>query len=378
MPDATVGAVGYQIAKNNIETQGEIRSLAIAVGPAAVSDGGTPVFKLSVHGLAGMKEDVPLRVAQSYFYLAPEAIAADGTFSVSRAFDGVAPGTLSIPATLIIPETPEEEVGVIVRTPQRTKQVPLAAQHAAALRRMDYDAVPVLAGLLADYDLGSDAAYAMLTLDETRAMSLLFRSMPASGPNIERLAMTWFLDHYDFAHGSPVAEDAQAAAVRLLDGSVKSGTVTTDLALYVLGLTGSQKDFPLLEKYYEYNSRISAIKGTRDASEAALTRLGSRRHLEVIRAELADPLPANATLPEGVLLGQSLDKAGYSGSLELVHEVCSHITDPFVLEIDIGMDPGQHALTALSAIVDKTNPRAKSGRRTLAEWVSFCQANEFR
>ena len=209
----------------------------------------------------------------------------------------------------------------------------------------------------------------MLALDESRALALLFASMPASGLNIERLGMTWFLDHYDFAHGSPNAADAHAAAVRLLDGSATSSTVTTDLAIYMVGLTGSEKDFPLLEKYYEYNSRASAIKGTHDASEAALTRLGSRRHLEIIRAELAPPLSANPTLPEGVKLGQSLDKAGYSGSPELVHEVCSHITDPFVLEIDIGMDPGQHALTALSAIVDKTNPRARSAKRTLAEWV---------
>jgi hypothetical protein len=373
VPDAIIGAVGYRIAKKGVEKQGEIRSLAIAASePAAARAGGSPIFDLSIRGLAGLKEDVPLRVAQNYFYLAPSAVAADGTFTVSRAFDGIAPGTKSITATLVIPQTPAEEVAVILRTPQRSRTVSLPAQHAEAMTHLDFDAMPLLEGFITDYDLGSDAAYTMLALNESRALTLLFRSMPKSGPNIERLVLAWFLDHYDFVFGSANSTEGHEAAVRLLDGPVRAGTVTTDLALYVLGLTGSENDFPLLEKYFNTNSRLSGTKGTNDAAEAALARLGSRKHLEMIRAELEPPLSKNPPLPEGVKLGQALDKAGYTGSEDLLPEVCSHLTDPFVLEIDIGMDPAQHAMTAMSAIVEKRNPR-RGPTGSLPDWLDFCQ-----
>jgi hypothetical protein len=374
-PATVLGSVDYRLTAKGVETQGRIRSLAIELtGPISNQrEGAPPAFDLTVKGLAGLEDDVPLRIAGNYFYLRPDAVPPEGVFRATRAFDGVPPGATSIPVSLIIPQTPKEEVGVILRTPQRDPKRNLAEQHAEALRRLDFDSIPPIAQFLTDFDLGSDAAYAMLTLDETRALTLLFDSMPASGPNIERLGMTWFLDHYDFAHGSRNAEAAHAAAVRLLESGAKSSTVTTDLALYLVGLTGSEKDLPLLTRYYEYNSRVSGLKGTHDASEAALTRLGSNKQLEDIRAELSPALRADATLPEGVKLVQALDKAGYSGRRELVPEVCLHIADPIVLEIDIGTNPGQHALAALSAIVDGTNPRAATAKRTLAEWMSYCR-----
>jgi hypothetical protein len=72
-----------------------------------------------VKGLAGLEDDVPLRIAGNYFYLRPDAVPPEGVFRATRAFDGVPPGATSIPVSLIIPQTPKEEVGVILSTPKR-------------------------------------------------------------------------------------------------------------------------------------------------------------------------------------------------------------------------------------------------------------------
>jgi hypothetical protein len=372
-PDSVIGVAQYQLNKNGVVQTGETRSLGIEMKASAAPrrDNDPPVYELSLKGLAGIQDNVPLRVGQNYFYLRPDAVLPSGTFTVRRSFNGVKPEAPA--AELIIPQTPAEEVSVVLRTPRRETNRDPGDEHARALRLLDFDPIPVLAGYLADFELGSDAAYAMLSFDEARALKLLFGSMPASGQNVARLSLTWFLDHYDFVHGSPSAAEAHAAALRLLNRSANSGTVVTDLALYVVGLTGSQQDFPLLEKFYENKDRWGDVKGTHDASEAALARLGSRKHLEVIRAELA-PLPANATLPDGLRLVQSIEKAGFTGSMDLAPEICTHVGDRIVLEIDIWTNPSQHALTALSAIVDKTNPRGTAAKRTLDEWHSYCQA----
>jgi len=372
-----VGLAPYRMIKNGVDKTGDLRNLAIEINPstAARRDNDPPVWNLSVKGLAGIEDDVPLRVAQNYFYLRPDLIPPSGTFVATRVFDGVNPAEPSAAAHLIIPQSPEEEVAVILRTPRRESNTrDPGREHAQALRRLNFDTIPLLANFLTDFDLGSDAAYAMLDLDENRALALLFATMPQSGQNIERLTLTWFLDRYDFVHGSRNTSEAHAAAVRLLDHSATTATVIVELALYAVGLTGSDQDFPLLEKFYGSQNRWEGLKGTHDASEAALTRLGSRKHLEVIRAELAPPLPGNATLPQGLLLVQSLEKAGYAGNQDLVPEVCAHIGDPIVLEIDISTNPSQHAMSALSAIVDKANPRSTAGRRTLDDWRAYCQA----
>jgi hypothetical protein len=223
---------------------------------------------------------------------------------------------------------------------------------------------------------GSDAAYAMLAADEARAMPVLFNSMPASGANIERIGFVWFVSHFDAGKKSGNVSEAHAAAVRVL-GSQASGSEAVELALHTVGLSGSAEDLPLLEQHYQYRNGWSGLRRIRDASEAAMARLGSRPHLENIRTELAVTAPAGSALDWAVRIGQVLEKAGFAGQTELLPLVCPHLADPPVVDIDITWDPKPSAVAALNAIVNNTTPMqatsiGASPRKTLEEWKAYC------
>ena len=162
-------------------------------------------------------------------------------------------------ARLIFPQTPYDDVGLILRTPRRDRQKAAAEEHAAALRSLSFDPFPVLVEFLTDYDLGSDAAYAMLAADPQRALSLLFASMPKTGANIERIGFMWFVAHAgDAALTAQSRSEAHAAALRVL-ALPSSGSEGVELALHTIGLSGGPEDLPLL------NSTINTAAAGPDA-----------------------------------------------------------------------------------------------------------------
>jgi hypothetical protein len=241
----------------------------------------------------------------------------------------------------------------------------------AALAALPFDALPVATEYLDDTDLGGEAAHALIGANENRGLSLVLASIPSSGPNIQRIAFTWFLERYDRL-ANETAGEARLAALRTLD-PVRS-TANAEAALYILGLTGSTADYAILQ-FHAANLRTGS-RGMREASQAALVRLGSIPHLERVRSELSRPLEAGATYQQTLALGQALQRAAFSGRAELVPAVCSHINDSERREIDVRIDTGRLARLALNAIVDRVSvTHLSGGRRSAADWVSFCAAS---
>ncbi len=362
---ATLGAVTFSVRERRVNARGTLRGLAIEY--TAATDG-TPGRDLKVSGLAGLDRDVPIDIAGTHFYLDGSNVPADGVFTQRRRFSGDGPPP---EALLVIPQTRREEVLTVLRTPRRDASETQPAQHARALRALDFEAMPIVTELLTDDRIGSEAANAMLQLDERAAMRLIFDSMPKSGLSVQRIGFIWFLEHQDSLAGGADAA-GHAAAVRVL-GRIPSTTLG-ELALYTVGLTGSNDDFPLLQRF----ARSSALgaEGLRSASETALARLGSRPHLESIRAELQEPFPPDARYRQGLRMAQLLRKAGLTGSVELVPVICGHIADPVVTEIDLTVDPGRSAGNALSLILESASPVAPrpTGRRSQDEWRAYCSA----
>jgi hypothetical protein len=125
----------------------------------------------------------------------------------------------------------------------------------------------------------------------------------------------------------------------------------------------------MLERLYD-NGRSGAA-GLKDASRAALVRLGSQKHLDELQAELSRPLAPDATYGQGVRLSEVLRAAGFAGKQELVPAVCGHISDPAVVEVDIYAYPARSAAEALNAIVDGVT-LLKASKRSIEEWKAYC------
>ncbi len=358
-PNTLIGPTSATLTEAGIEHRGATRGLAIEM--ATPAGGASPAIReLTVRGVSGLDRDVPLLIAGDHLYLRPSDVAEQPTFTVRREFSGVRADS---EAQLVIPQSHREEVAVVLRTPQWSRDVDVARQHGDALNSLDFDALPVAEELLSDSNLGRAAVFAMLAADERRALSLILGSMPDSGVNVQFLGLLWFLDHHRDARQANA--EARAAALRVLARLLS--TATAQLAVHVVGVTGSELDVPMLERLYDTGRPGGG--GLKDASRAALVRLGSRRHLEDLRDELSRPLPPDVTYGQGVRLSEVLRTAGLAGHTGLVPAVCGHITDPRIVEIDVYVYPDRAAADALSAIVDGT---LKAPKRPLEEWKAYC------
>ena len=273
-PGNLIGPASATLTKAGIEHRGVVRSLSIEMA-APAGDASPATRELTVRGVTGIDRDVPLLIAGDHLYLRATDVAGQPTFTVRREFSGVRADS---EAQLVIPQSVRDEVAVVLRTPQWSRDVDVARQHGDALKALDFDALPVAEALLSDSALGHAAVLAMLAADERRALSLILASMPDSGINIQFRGFLWFLDHHrDDAR--QVNAEAREAALRVLDRFMS--TATAQLAVHVVGVTGSDRDIPMLERLYD-NGRAGA-GGLKDASRAALVRLGSRKHLDDLR-----------------------------------------------------------------------------------------------
>ncbi len=261
-------------------------------------------------------------------------------------------------------------VETLLRVPASGTMVDIARTRGTAVKALTFDALPIVLEFVTRDDLGSDAAYAMLGADQTRALRMLFESIPQSGPNVQRIAFTWFLDRY-LEFDGPTSALARTAALRTLD-PVRS-TANGEAALYILGLTGSAADSSVLE-FHAVNVRTGS-RGMRDASHAALLRVGSRPHLDRLREQLARPLPQGATFQQRTDVALALQKAGFSGRQELVPSVCTHLADAPAGGLEFRVDTGRSARLALNAIVDHVSvTHLSNGTRSPEEWASYCAA----
>jgi hypothetical protein len=360
-PNDLFGPTSVTLTEAGIAHRGAMRSLSIEMAPPA--GGASPAMReLTVRGTGGIDRDLPLLIAGDHLYLRATDIAGQPTFTVRREINTI---RADLEAQLVIPQSLREEVAVVLRTPRWSPDVDVARQHGNALNALDFDALPVAEALLSDSRLGRAAVVAMLAADQRRALSLILASMPASGIDVQFVGLLWFLDHHREARQANA--EAREAALRVLARVLS--TVTAQLAVYVVGLTGSDADVPMLERLYDKGRSGSA--GLKDASRAALVRLGSQKHLDDLRAELSRPLPPDATYGQGVRLTEVLRTAAFAGHPELVPAVCGHLTDPVLVEIDIYAYPDRSAAEALSAIVDGTTP-LETPKRSIEEWKTYC------
>jgi len=366
-PEKPLGMTTYALHQGAVEKQGSVRSVTIETKQVDDSN-----LAVAVRGLDGLQDQIALKLDRDYIFIRPGDVKADGAYDTRLPLLGIEQDVAGMEARLIFPQTPYDEVGLILRTPRRDRRSDASAEHAKALRSLSFEPFPILLEFLTDYDLGSDAAYAMLAADPARALSLLFASMPKTGANIQRIGFLWFVGHADAGEFTAQARsEAHAAALRVL-ALPSFGSEAVELALHTIGLSGGAEDLPLLEQHYQYRNGWSGRWRIQDASEAAMVRLGSREHLEKIRAELAAPLPQQPTPEQAVLAGQLLQKAGFTGQPGLVSAICPHLADPAVVDIDVTWDPKLSAMVALNAIANHATPLAQLPRKSLDEWKAYC------
>jgi len=370
-PEKILGPASYVLRKGSVEKHGSVRSVTIETKAADDS-----AIGVGVRGLKGLADQIALQLDREYIFVRPADVRPDGSYDTRLPRLGIEPDVAGMEARLVFPQTPHDEVGLILHAPRRDRSKTASEEHAEALHSLAFDPFPILAEFLADYDLGSDAAYAMLAADPERALSLLFASMPGTGANIQRIGFIWFLGHAGPAEAAALTAkahgEAHAAALRVLAVRA-SGSEAVELALHTVGLSGSAQDLPLLEQRYQYRSGWSGLWRIQDASEAAMARLGSKEHLEKIRAELLTPLPAQPTPDQAMRAGQALQKAGFSGQTGLLSAICPHLADPAVVDIDVTWDPKLSATVALAAIANRATPLAELPRKSLDEWKAYCR-----
>jgi hypothetical protein len=359
-PGNLIGPASATLTKAGVQHRGEMRGLSIEM--TAPAGGASPATReLTVRGVTGIDRDVPLIVGGDPLYLRATDVTGQSAVTIRREFNGVRADS---EAQLVIPQSVRDEVAIVLRTPQWNRDVEVARQHGDALKALDFDALPVAEELLSDSSLGHAAVLAMLAADQRRAMSLILASMPDSGVNVQFQGFLWFLDHYKDA--PEVNGEARAAALRVLDSYMS--TATAQLAVHVVGVTGTDRDIPMLKRLYDTGRPGAA--GLKDASRAALVRLGSQTHLDDLRNELLRPLPPDATYRQGLRLAEVLRTAAYAGHPDLVPAVCGHISDPRIAEIDIYVYPDRSAADTLNAIVDGT---LRAPKRSLDDWKVYCR-----
>jgi hypothetical protein len=358
-PNNLLGPMVATVTKAGVQHRGTIRGLSIET--AAPEGPASDTRELTVKGVGGIDRDVPMLIGGDRLYLRAAEVSGQSIVTVRREFNTVRADS---EAELVIPQTLRDEVAIVLRTPQWRRDVDVARQHGTALNELDFDALPVAEELLSDSALGNAAVYAMLAADQPRALSLILGSMPDSGVNVQFLGFLWFLDHHRDARQANA--EARAAALRVLSSFMS--TATAQLAVHVMGVTGGDQDLPMLERLFD--SGRAGAAGLKDASRSSLIRLGSRKHLEDLQAELLRPLPPGATFRQGVRLSEVLRIAAYAGHTDLVPAVCGHLADPAIVDIDVWVYPDRSAAEALNAII---NGSLRGPKHSVEEWKTYCQ-----
>jgi hypothetical protein len=389
IPTGVAGVVGYRFTKGAVHKEGTVTCIQITLQPGkrSLRNGESSTLVLSINGLKGLTRPVALKVDNRtpslatirkdwsdqsfpYIWIWPEQLNPEGSYRRKFGLDGIQPGVLDIQAHLIFPQTQMEEVAMILRQPRRDFAHSLESEHAKTLRALPYDPVPILARLLAGDRGGYEAANAMLELDPDNGLAMVLANMPVTDSNVQHVAFSRFLSQY-FRQRRVFVTEAHDAAKKALQAET-TGDAAIE-ALWILGLTGANGDFPLLETFENYkNETQSWQQRVRDAAQGALARLGSARHLGLIKQEL---IQANSdTFQAAARLDQVLEKAGFAGSTELIDVICPHLWAASKKDYDLIAVPAESAASALSAIAEGKPPLLWLGIGDVEKWRRNCQA----
>ena len=281
---------------------------------------------------------------------------------------GVTPGARAAEPDL-------EVVKAILREPSKFPW----QEHAEALKPWLGDkALPLLATLLEDYDLGYEASETMLMLDPDAAAPLIFTSMPKSDCNVQYHTFDFFLRRIHAGSKLPVPTTIMHdAAVRCLE--VQRSGDTLELEMVVAGLTGSAADFDLLGKLYHkfvlpedyWDRRL------RDTAEMALAQLGQPEAIQRIEQKLAAPVPSRLSFDQAEALEATIREAGCTRNPRFIPLLARHLDDPsvsFPSSDNSPPDPAGAATMALEWIVNHADPESPSVSTDWKKWWSENQS----
>ena len=127
-PEKPLGMTTYAFRKGAIEKQGSVRSIVIETKQADDSN-----LAVAVRGLDGLEDQVALKLDRDYIFIRPADVKADGTYGTRISLLGIESDIAAMEARLIFPQTPYDDVGLILRTPRRDRQKAAAEEHAVAL-----------------------------------------------------------------------------------------------------------------------------------------------------------------------------------------------------------------------------------------------------
>lgn len=263
----------------------------------------------------------------------------------------------------------EDAVKKVLKSEGRDESKSPGEENAEDLKYMGYESIPLLAEFLTDYDLGWEAMHTMLVIDADKSAPFIFSSMPKSDRNVQRDAFKYFGKQLQSGQPFGYKSEMHEAAIRCLEADTSADAAIE--AVLAIGLTGGDDDFPLLEKFYSNHHQTETWKiKLRNASEAALARLGNQKYVNAIETELQKPVANTLTLDEAVALSELMKKAAFSGNKKFIPLLCNHLGDPYSRESDYGVSPAGDASIALNQLMNNALPDDKN--LSVAEWKLKC------
>jgi hypothetical protein len=245
-----------------------------------------------------------------------------------------------------------------------------------ALNHLRDEILPLLAEFLTDREFGDTAEGLMVEIDPEQSAPLIFASMPRSDRNVQYHAFRFFIRRIQNGERFDYAQAMHDAAVRCLEAD--SDPYPAEQALLAIGLTGSTRDFPLLEKYFNNTEPIENWRASvRNASEASLARLGHTKYLDNIIRQLSSTFPTKISLQMAVATVNSIREAEFTRNQRFVPLLCKKLEGSF---IEMGPDSG-HAIppstagaaaNALASIVDGASPDETA---SVNEWSVRCKGS---
>ena len=270
-----------------------------------------------------------------------------------------------------------DAVKKVLSTPRRDWSKWPWQEHAEDLKPLGDKAIPLLATLLGDGSFAYDAFQTMLVIDPNKAAPLIFASMPKSDSVIQVHAFKFFISRIHEGVKLPFVSAIHDAAVRCL--SRRAVGEEGEPELIAIGLTGSDADFPLLERFYNNKDETEYWRlKLQNAAESALARLGHPKYLKNIEDELAKPVPSPMRGDRAYPLEEAIFKAGFSQNPRFIPLLASHLDDP-PPEIPVsdvkGPYPAGAAAVALDQIVNRTSPELWS---TEIDWKKWWNENKHK
>ena len=271
-----------------------------------------------------------------------------------------------------------DAVKKILSTPHRDSSKLPWQDHAEDLKPLGNKAIPLLATLLKDGSFAYDACQTMLVIDSNKAAPLIFASMPKNDSNVQYHTFKFFVSRLHEGAKLPFVSAIHDAAVRCLNRQTVGEEGEPELI--AIGLTGSDADFPLLERFYN-NKDVTEYWRLRfqNAAESALARLGHPKYLKHIEDELAKPVPSPLRGDRAYPLQEAIIKAGFSQNPRFIPLLASHLNDPTpdipvsdVLDLPY---PSGAAALALDQIVNHASPELWN---TKIDWKKWWKENKHK